>query len=423
VSDPSRPELLLLCHRIPYPPDKGDKIRSYRWWTALCERYRVHLGAFVDDPDDWVHAERLERACESLLLLPLPRRAATLRSLWGLASGEPLTLPYYRDRRMAAWVDERLDSGRVALALVYCSAMAQYVTGRSGLGVRRAIDFVDLDSDKWRQYAERKPWPIRWVYRREARRLGAYERAVARELDASLFVSPEEAAPLRAQVPEVAGRVGAIRNGVDTDYFDPAPPRPNPFPPGREAVVFTGAMDYWANVDAVVWLVREVWPRVRAERPQALLAIVGARPSPQVQALAGADCLVTGRVEDVRPYLAQAQVVVAPLRIARGIQNKVLEGMAMARPVVVTSLGLEGIPAEPGVEVLVADGAQAFAAATLAVLAGAHPGLGERARRRVAADFSWAEATRRLIATLTGAGGAEGLGPVSTMNDTASIED
>ncbi len=395
-----RPELLFLCHRIPYPPDKGDKIRSYRWWKTLIEHFRVHLGAFIDDPDDWRHVARIEASCTSSLFRPLRRRTATLRSLGGLIDGRPLSLPYYRDGVMARWVRDRLASSPGARVFVYSSAMAQYVTPKAASSALRVIDFVDVDSDKWSQYAQAKPWPLSWVYRREGRRLASYESGLARAFDLSLLVSAQEATLFQSRLGHDPGRVTQVPNGVDTAYFDPRNGGATPFEPGTEAIVFTGAMDYWANVDAVVWFAREVLPLVRASRPAARFVIVGSNPSAAVSALAGTGVIVTGRVPDVRPYLAHGSVVVAPMRIARGIQNKVLEAMAMARPVVVTPSGLEGIAADAN-EVLVADQPRPFADAVLAVLSGRHTRLGEAARRRVSSDYSWDQATDRLLSLLS----------------------
>jgi sugar transferase (PEP-CTERM/EpsH1 system associated) len=252
------------------------------------------------------------------------------------------------------------------------------------------MDFVDIDSDKWRQYAPTKPWPLSWLYRREGERLLAWERRVAAEFDASLFVSPAEAADFRRLAPQSAGKVGHYHNGVDADYFSPERDYPDPYPAGVRALVFTGAMDYWPNVDAVSWFAREVLPALRAERPDILFAIVGSKPAAEVQALARMPgVLVTGRVEDVRPWLAHAAVVVAPLRIARGIQNKVLEGMAMARTVVATAQALEGIDALPGKEILLAADRESMAAAVGRVLDVASP-LGDAARMKVLRDFAWA---------------------------------
>ncbi|AUB83206.1 TIGR03087 family PEP-CTERM/XrtA system glycosyltransferase [Candidatus Thiodictyon syntrophicum] len=398
----ARPHLLFLCHRIPYPPEKGDKIRSYHWWAALVERFRVHLGAFIDDPADWVHVEKLQAQCASSLFVPLPRSLASLRSLSGLWRGTALTLPYYRDARMTRWVEAQRTTSDIGYVLVFSSAMGQYVQGGCWSRARRVMDFVDLDSDKWQQYVQTRPWPTNWVYRREALRLAQAEEGLARTFAASLFVSEPEAALFRKRVAALGARVHAIRNGVDTAYFRPAAGCASPFPVDCEPVVFTGAMDYWANVDAVLWFIREVWPRVRAQRPRALFAIVGSRPSPALVALGCGDIVVTGRVPDVRPYLQAAVAVVAPMRVARGIQNKVLEGMAMAKPVVVTSKALEGIAAVAQRDLLLADEPGAFADAVLAVLGAGDEGLGSRARRLVEREYDWAVSTQQLIALLLG---------------------
>jgi len=382
----SMSDLLFLAHRIPYPPDKGDKIRAWHLLEHLALQHRVHLGAFIDDPDDSRHSEKMRAVCASTCLVGIDPRWGKVRALTGLLTGEPLTLPFYRHAGMQRWVDSRLAEG-VDRVLTYSSAMARFVMQRPD--VKRIMDFVDIDSDKWRQYAPTKAWPLSWLYRREGDKLLAWERRVAAEFDASLFVSATEAADFRALAPESASKVGYYHNGVDADYFSPERDYPDPYPVASKVVVFTGAMDYWPNVDAVLWFAAEVLPLLRASLPGCLFAIVGSKPAPEVRALASQPgILVTGRVEDVRPYLAHARVVVAPMRIARGIQNKVLEGMAMARPVVVTPQALEGIDALPDREVRLAADAPAMAAAVLAALNDA--GMGWAARQRVLENFSWA---------------------------------
>jgi sugar transferase (PEP-CTERM/EpsH1 system associated) len=389
---PGKPDLLFLAHRIPYPPDKGDKIRAWHLLEHLSQRYRIHLGAFVDDPDDWRHCDKLRAICASTCFIGLNPRLGKLRALTGLLTGAPLTLPYYRHAGMQAWVDAHLRSG-VARVLTYSSAMARFVMGAEQ--ARRVMDFVDIDSDKWRQYAETKSWPMSWLYRREGERLLAWERKIAAAFTASLFVSETEAADFRALAPESAVRVGYYNNGVDADYFSPDRDYANPYPADVTAIAFTGAMDYWPNIDAVIWYAREVLPGLRAARPELLFAIVGSNPTPQVRELGALPgVLVSGRVADVRPWLAHARVVVAPLRIARGIQNKVLEGMAMARNLVATPQALEGIHARVGVEIRRADDAVELARETLAALDG--PDLGAAARARVMNDFTWNRALARV---------------------------
>jgi sugar transferase (PEP-CTERM/EpsH1 system associated) len=400
--DDSRQDLLFLCHRIPFPPDKGDKIRSYHWLLALARHFRVHLAAFVDDEADWVHQEEIRGLCVSSLLLPLNSPRAKIRSLSGLLTGAPLSLPYYRDHRLGDWLAGLARSTLIRYVVVYSSAMAQYAAGIGFLHARRVIDFVDVDSDKWRQYADRRRGALRWIYRREASRLEAFDLDVARAFDVSLFVSAAEAAWFRERMGDGAGRVTHVDNGVDSAYFDPGLQLRSPYPPQFRPVVFTGSMDYWANADAVGWFVREVWPEIRKAEPRAVFYIVGARPGPEVKALAGADIVVTGRVSDVRPYLGHAAVVVAPMRIARGVQNKVLEGMAMARPVVVTSRALEGIAASDGREVLVADDAARFAELVVDILAAGGSPIGPAARSLVKSGYSWDQSCRRLLALVRG---------------------
>ena len=382
-------ELLYLVHRIPYPPNKGDKIRSFHLLKHLSKRYRVHVGAFVDDKADWAYADAVkELAGGEVCLLPLHPKLATLKSALGLLTGEPLTLPYYRNARMKAWVDGMLADGGIRRGLVYSSSMAQYLMPHAGLN--RVIDFVDIDSDKWRQYARKKPWPLNWVYERESAKLLDYERKVTHAFDAAAFVSEAEAALFRTMLPGLARKVFGFSNGVDTEYFSPDLAHSTPFEAGTLPIVFTGAMDYWANVDAVTWFASEVFRAVRDRVPEARFYIVGTRPAPDVQRLATIPgVVVTGSVPDVRPYLAHASLVVAPLRIARGIQNKVLEAMAMARPTLVSPEALEGIVAEPGREVLLARNGEEFRKQCLSCLETPQTAIGEAARRRVASDYSW----------------------------------
>ncbi len=362
---------------------------------ALAEHYRVHLGAFVDDDRDWQYAAHVREICADVCLLPLRPLGAKLRSLPAFLTGSPLTIRYYADGRMSRWIEELMRRRRCSRIVLYSSAMSQYAIGDGFESARRVIDFVDVDSDKWRQYAARRRGIMAWVYRREANRLLAYDSAVAREFDVSIFVSRPEADMFRC-LAGVDRQPEYVLNGVDGSYYDPDIVYPTPFPPESKAVVFTGAMDYWANVDAVDWFAAQVWPLVRSREPAALFYIVGSQPGADVLALRGAGIVVTGRVADVRPYLRHAEVVVAPMQIARGIQNKVLEGMAMARPVVATTKAAEGIDALHGKGVLIADSAVDFADQVCDVLNGAHGGVGQAARDFVQRRFDWRSASARF---------------------------
>jgi sugar transferase (PEP-CTERM/EpsH1 system associated) len=339
--------LLFLPHRIPFPPNKGDKIRSFHLLQYLSSRYTVHLGTFVDDKADWQYADSVKKLCGECCLIPMNPRTSRLRSLTGLLTGEALTLPYYRNATLQAWVNATIQNYGIKKVVAFSSSMAQYVEHQSH--AHRIMDFVDVDSDKWMQYAQTKRWPLSGIYRREGRLLLKYERQVAQDFNASFFVSAEEASLFKSMAPESKGRVHWFSNGVDAEYFSPHGAYPNPYPPDQQILVFTGAMDYWPNIDAVIWFAREIFPQILAKNPQVRFYIVGSNPAQPVLALAQmAGVLVTGRVADVRPYLAHAQLAVAPLRIARGIQNKVLEALAMAKTVVATPQAMEGLDAGLG---------------------------------------------------------------------------
>jgi sugar transferase (PEP-CTERM/EpsH1 system associated) len=269
--------------------------------------------------------------------------------------------------------------------------MAPFAESAEGFRGRRIVDFIDLDSDKWRQYADMAGQPMRWVYGRESRLLAQAETAIAARSSASLFVSEAEADLFRRRPGVAAEHVHALGNGVDLDYFDGQRSYPDPYPPGGPVLVFTGMMDYRANVDAVCWFADAVLPAIRARNPDARFAIVGAKPDEKVKRLAERPgIIVTGRVEDVRPYVAHAAVAVAPLRIARGIQNKVLEAMAMARPVVASAEAFEGIDAERGTDLAVADDGD-FADLVCRLLDNPEEAeaLGARGRQRLAGHYTW----------------------------------
>ncbi len=361
-------EILFLAHRAPFPPDRGDRIRSYNVLKYLSARARVHLVAFTDD--DAVMAPEHRAMVDECVLVPRGKSQARA-AVEALAQGKPVSLTAFADARVAAAVRDVLARRRIDAIYVFSGQMAQYLPAD---GPRVVMDFVDLDSAKFASYADSARGPMRWMMRREARLLGAFERAVAARVEASLFVSAPEAALLPG--------AGTLENGIDTDFYDPATvPMDAPWP----LIVFTGQMDYRPNIDAVTWFARDVLPLV----PGATFAIVGRAPTAAVKALAGERVLVTGEVADVRGWLAAADVVVAPLKLARGIQNKVLEAMAMARPVVASPAAAEGIDHEG--TILVADEPADFAARVSGLIADRDEAaaLGKMARARAIARYGW----------------------------------
>jgi polysaccharide biosynthesis protein PslH len=381
--------LLYLVHRLPYPPNKGDKVRSYHLLKHLGAQHRVFLGTFVDDADDEVHVPTVRALCADLHVSRLHPRAAKVRSLRALPAGRPLTLDYYHSAALHTWVHEVMAAHRIDAIVVFSSAMAQFVPEAPSMPV--LVDFVDVDSAKWTQYAGNHRWPLSWLYRREGKRLLAYERAVAARSQRSFFVTDNEAALFKAAAPECAARVQAVGNGVDSDFFAPDATRATPFGADEVPIVFTGAMDYWPNIDAVVWFAQDIFPLLRQNHPKLRFYIVGRSPPASVQALAAADVVVTGTVPDVRPYLQYAAVVVAPLRVARGIQNKILEAMAMARPVVAAQSCVDAIDAEPGAELVPALEVADYVREVGELLndAGRATRMGRAGRQRVVQGYSW----------------------------------
>ncbi|MBF0614952.1 MAG: TIGR03087 family PEP-CTERM/XrtA system glycosyltransferase [Magnetococcales bacterium] len=398
-------DLLFLAHRIPYPPRKGDKIRSYHLLMALTSRYRVHLGAFVDDPEDHTHMTTLAGLCTGeTLLLKLNPWQARLRALRGLLTGSPLTLPYYDHPTMRTWVKELVNRHPIRRVVVYSAAVAQFVTDLDP-AILRVSDFVDVDSDKWALYAAGRQGFWRWLYQREARTLLAAERRLAAASATVFFVSPPEAALFQRLAPELAGRIDYWENGVDLHYFSPDHPCPNPYPAGIKPLVFTGAMDYWPNVDAVTWFAKEVFARIAD--PEARLVIVGGRPVEAVVNLGQQPgVMVIGNVPDVRPWIRWSVAAVAPLRIARGVQNKVLEAMAMARPVLATSFAMEGIRIEDQrLQRWVADTPETLLAKAVALLNGADAtdpdnSCGVLGRQLVEKHYHWERNLQRILSRI-----------------------
>jgi sugar transferase (PEP-CTERM/EpsH1 system associated) len=399
--------VLFLCHRLPWPPSKGDKIRSYHVLRRLAQHYRVYLGAFVDDAADWPYQAAVQELCAEVCIRPLTPWQTRRRALVSLARGEPLTVGVYRDGVLRRWVEDLLAQRKVDLAVCYSSGVAPLVMAHPQLP--RVMDFVDVDSDKWRQYAQAHRGLTRLIYGREADRLGQFEREVAARFDASVLVSESEAAFFRQQVPEAGARIHGIPNGVDGDYWDPARASTSPYREGERAVVFVGAMDYRANVHAAQWFAREVWPQVLAQCPAARFYIVGSNPTAAVHALGEmASITVTGRVEDVRPWVAHAHAVAAPLRIARGIQNKVLEALAMEKVLLATPEAWEGIEDFDGRRGCVSDSPAVMAAEAVRWLQAPQIARVPQARAMVLSRFDWARNLDTYEAVLRNAQGDAG---------------
>lgn len=398
-------EILFLCHRIPFPPDRGDKIRSFNLLCKLTEIAPVHIGCFADDERDMSFKPALQEiaATQRVLRRSGSRVAGGLR---GLAKGQPLLISLFDSPELHKWVQQVLAERPIRAVVAYSAQMAQFVPSLPA-ETRFVMDFVDFDSAKYAAYGAEESGPMGWINRREGHKLLAFERDVALRADISTFVSEAEAAMFRDATGVGTDRVRALENGVALDYFDPdasfVPIAQKPGP----LIVFTGQMDYRPNIEAVESFVRTSLPAILAERPDAHFAIVGRAPSKAVQALADVPgVIVTGGVEDVRGWLAAADVVVAPLRIARGIQNKVLEAMAMARPVVASHQAAEGIDASHGAHVLVAQDPGEEAAMVLSLLGDPDraEALGRAARVRMIERYEWDRTLAALPELVLGEG-------------------
>jgi glycosyltransferase involved in cell wall biosynthesis len=423
-------DTLFLAHRIPFPPDRGDKIRTFHELRHLAGLGPVHLACLADDEADAAHLAGLREAIGPALgeaYVEVRRTSRVAAGARALLEGKPVSLTLFDSEGLRGFVERMLASGRIGTVFAFSGQMAQFVP--QGLRARFVMDFGDVDSAKFEAYGT-EGGAMAPIHRREGRVLAAFERAVAERADVSLFVSDAEAALFRRRSGLDGADIRALQNGVDLDYYDPeadfvplsrpygrggaqaeglggeglaesgvqtltSPPLRGRAPPlQRKAgegnfplIVFTGQMDYAPNIDAVRWFAGEVMPML----PKARFAIVGRKPPEAVRRLAGPRTIVTGAVPDVRAWLAAADVVAAPLRIARGIQNKVLEAMAMARPVVASPAAFEGIEAEPGRHLLVAGEAEAQADAIAGLLDDPEraDAMGGAARRRMEQVYRW----------------------------------
>ena len=393
--------LLYLCHRVPYPPDKGDKIRAFNEIRALSKKHRVHLLTLADSevPD----LAPLEQMCERVEVFPVQRTGGYLRAAFGVFSSRPLTLAFFDSADLRQRAEELARTERFDLVVAYCSAMAPYVEPFQEAGTPAVLDMVDVDSSKWAQYSRYAALPMRPIYALEARRLQEYEASLVSRFERIVLATGNETRLLKAFAPDA--KAATVPNGVDLDFFRPLDLPRSPHP----TIVFTGQMDYFANVDGMVHFARNLFPRLRQRFPDLELLIVGRSPAPAVRALHELPGVhVTGAVGDVRPFLARAWAFVAPLRIAQGVQNKVLEAMAMNVPVVCTDRVFAGLSEggfRHGRDLLAASSDQGLEDSLASLLgdAQARASLAEHARRRLSISYRWTANMDRFEEILAGA--------------------
>ena len=381
--------ILMLAHRIPYPPDTGDKTRAYHIMRYLARRHEVTVGFLVDDRADLAGLSALRDEVGDLEFGQIWKPWSLLKGAVGLATGSAVTVGYFRSRTLRRSLARRVDGTGYDLIYASSSPMAQYARP---LGPPVVMDLVDVDSDKWAQYGTHSRGALRWLYETEGRRLQAVEADIARWADRCILATRAEETLLKSFAPWA--RTEVIPNGIDLEYFRPAEAEAGP--PG---IIFTGAMDYLPNVDAVKYFCQDILPLVRRAIPDIPFYIVGLNPHADVQRLAEIPgVVVTGRVPDVRPYYSRASVCVAPLRMGRGVQNKVLQAMAMGLPVIASPAAHRGLEAKPGEHLHVEDDASAFARQVVRLLRAPseRQAMARQARAFVEVHHAWATGCGRL---------------------------
>jgi sugar transferase (PEP-CTERM/EpsH1 system associated) len=384
MNDRRHANVLYLVHRVPYPPDKGDRIRAFQLLRYLSRHADVHLACLADEPVEAHTLDVLRQYARRVSIVPLGRWSRWVRALGSLAAGRTVSDGAFRSPELRAVLREWVGDTRFDAAVASASSLVPYLRLPEFRSVPAVIDLVDVDSQKWLDYAEASRGPRAWLYRLEGRRLRRLEQTLPTWARAITLVTQAEVDLYRGFAS--GGVVRAVGNGVDLQYFQPQEQDTEP------ACVFVGALDYRPNVDGACWFCREVWPEIQRRRPDAKTYLVGRRPVPAVRRLAELPGIeVVGQVPDVRPYLARAAVVVAPLQIARGVQNKVLEALAMAKATVASPLALEGLTAEAGVHLLQASSGPGWVEAILRLLAdpSLRQQLGTAGRRFVEAHHHW----------------------------------
>ncbi len=380
--------ILYLTPRIPYPPNKGDKVRTFNTLRYLSRRHSVTLVSLVDHGDSVEHLAPLRALCDEVVLIDNGLAGARTRAGLALVLGKSASEGFFGKGSMRRTVASLCEHRSFDTILVMSSALAQYLpdAGRE----HRVVDVVDVDSDKWRQFATNTAPPLSWLFRLESRRVARLESELAHCADALVFISiPERETYRHHQRTEVPTFVVPV--GVDTTHFAPSTP-PCGFIPPR--LLFTGALDYRPNIDALQWFMRSILPLIRLEIPAIRLIAVGHRPSPAVRRLARrhpVDLEIRGSVPDIRPFFAEATVFVAPLRLGRGMKVKILEAMAMGTAIVGTSVAAAGIDVRSDREVLIADSAESFARAVVKLLQddAYRLQLAGAARRKIEALYTW----------------------------------
>jgi polysaccharide biosynthesis protein PslH len=390
-------KLLFISPHIPYPPDKGDRIRLSRELQAFTERgHEVHLLAFAGDMDDLNYQLDLGRTCATVGIVPLRRVWAVARALVNLALTRPLSRGYFSSRRMRRLVKRAVSGADFDAVFVCSSPMAQYVPQE--LLSRAVVDMADVDSEKWRDYTAGANSLMSRIYSLEWKRLREYEYKTIARFANTVVTTGREAAMLdRLDEFTRRARLRTIADGVDLDYFQPSVQSPDSTSP---RLAFVGAMDCFANVEGARYFAEYVFPLIRSRESRAKFSIIGANPTDEVKKLARyPGVIVTGEAPDTRSYLREATLCVVPLRRARGRQNEILEAMAAGKAVIASPEAVAGLRAVNGEHLMIADSPRRFANATLEVIRDANlrESLETQARSFVESDHDWKSLLQRMV--------------------------
>lgn len=385
--------ILFLTQRIPWPPIKGEKIRPGHIMRRLAQRHRIFLGTMIDDPADASYIDVVRQQVHEAYFGEISRTRSYATAIPKfIFKRVPLSFGVFAHYGLSGWVTHIMETQKPTVVFVCSTNMMQYIENARHRPDRLVVDFADVDSEKWRSYAANSNMPLSLLYRREASLVRKQEERIARTADWVTFVTNDEATLFNQAVPGYESKVRGLLSGVDTDFFAANNQFREIMRPISPNFVFTGHMDYPPNVEAVRWFAQEILPLIRQPYSDTRFFIVGNRPSNVVQKLASLPGVtVTGRVPDVRSYLAHCTASVAPMRIARGIQNKVLEALSMAAAVVATKDALTGLDAVPGIHVLQADTTEDFARSCITLIENLQlrRTLGEAARKLMESGWSW----------------------------------
>lgn len=392
----------MLSHRVPFPPNKGEKIRTFHQLKYLSELgHQIHLFSPYEESTELAHFNSLQGSslCTSVEAAPLKHKF--IRLLTGLAKGQSMSVANFYDKTLQQKFDQFLLDNNVDAIICSASSMAEYIFKSKVLPTLDnspllIMDFMDVDSDKWGQYQQSSSFPMNRVYAREQQLLSLYEKQIVKQFDANYLIAQAEVTLFNQKVIK-SDKVHVMGNGLDTSVFYPPEVRAQNTTP---VFLFTGVMDYKPNEDAVIWFVKTCWPAIIRQHPKAKFVIAGMSPSTDIKQLANDQSIeVTGFVEDILPYYHQADIFVAPFRLARGVQNKVLQAFACALPVISTPMGAEGILCQTDRDILLATTPDEFIAQTNQLIA--HPELAQSishsALQIIKQYYSWQSQLQPLI--------------------------